>query len=403
MAKGDEKSSHGAADGCPVEDVHVARWNNRHRIIATASQDFLDRPDQVATVNRSLFRSLVIDAIPGLRGATPEDEDVDRWFVNSSVEKRLLIVRGQQQALRSALAHAVFMELVGDVLPLLEAGEPLVPSTAEMSRDGEYVGDVINIPYRGEYHRFMLAGARWIQGPSLIFTESAKAPDHPHHQLLVATHSAQCTVHGVRTEQYANKFRTAYRGIIRDHGDLVSYRPLFLANFQDMMIPLVAAQKAYLARMHGEGGGFPWPEEITGLVLANLDMLSLPARMKREAALKVISHPVIRYADRPMEDKPFASMPPLFALEDPGDLKLKLAPEFVYLQSARHSFCAGLVAHRSSDPRGRETAERLLAAAGLRSGRPPGSPDYGKIDPITILGIIAARIARDTIFRESPF
>jgi len=247
-----------------------------------------------------------------------------------------------------------------------------------------------------------LPGPDGYRGRLLFFTESVKAPDHPYHQLLAATHSAQSTVHGVRTEQYATKFRTAYRGIIRDHEDLVSYRPLFLANFQDMMIPLVAAQKACLARMHGEGGGFPRPEEIARLVLANLDMLSLPARMKREAALKVIPHPVIRYADRPMEDKPFASMPPLFVLEDAGDLKLKLAPEFAYLQSARHSFCAGLVAHRSSDPRGRETAERLLSAAGLRSGRPPGGPDYGKIDPITILGIIAARIARDTIFRESP-
>src|SRR5579884_516597 len=230
-----------------------------------------------------------------------------------------------------------------------------------------------------------LPGPDGYRGRLLFFTESVKAPDHPYHQLLAATHSAQSTVHGVRTEQYATKFRTAYRGIIRDHEDLVSYRPLFLANFQDMMIPLVAAQKACLARMYGEGGGFPRPEEIARLVLANLDMLSLPARMKREAALKVIPHPVIRYADRPMEDKPFASMPPLFVLEDAGDLKLKLAPEFAYLQSARHSFCAGLVAHRSSDPRGRETAERLLSAAGLRSGRPPGGPDYGKIDPITIL------------------
>jgi len=125
--------------------------------------------------------------------------------------------------------------------------------------------------------------------------------------------------------------------------------------------------------------------------------------MKREAALKKIPHPTIRYADQPMEDEPFALMPLLFtAVGSAGELRLKLAPEFAYLQSARHGFCAGLITHRSSDPRSRETAEGILSAAGVPSGRSPQNPDYGKIDPITILGIIATRIARDTIFRENP-
>lgn len=394
VAKGDQKKSHGSG----------AQRNDRHRIIETASQGFLDRPGQVATENRNLFRSLVMDAIPALRSGTPKDEDVEEWYVNSPVEKRLLIARGQQQALRSALTHVVFIELASDILSILESGESLVPPTGEMPQDDEYVGDVIRVPYFGEYHRFMLAGVRWIQRPSFDLIESVKSPDHPYYRLLVAAHSIQLTVRGARAEQQDTRSRTAYQGTIRAHEDLATYRPLFLANLQDVMIPLVAAQKAYLSRRHAEDKRSPQPNEIVRLILANLGTLSLPAFMKREAALKVIPHPVIQYADRPMEDKPFASMRPLLvAVGDAEGLRLAPVPEFGYLQSARRSFCAGLIAHRSSDLRGRETAERLLSAAGAPSGRSPRNPDYGKIDPITILGIVGARIARDTIFRESPF
>ncbi len=394
MVKGDENRSHGLS----------AQRNDRHRIIEIASQGFLDRPDQVAAENRNLFRSLVMDAIPSLRSGTPKGEDVEEWYVNSPVEKRLLIARGQQQALRSALTHAVLIELASDILPILESGESLVPLTGEMPRDDEYVGDVIRVPYFGEYHRFMLAGVRWIQRPSFDLIESVKNPDHPYHRLLVTAHSIQLTVRSARAEQHDTRSRTAYQGTIRAHEDLAAYRPLFLANLQDMMIPLIAAQKAYLSRRHVEDKRSPQSKEIVRLVLANLGTLSLPALMKREAALKVIPHPVIQYAERPMEDKPFASMRPLLvAVGDVEGLRLAPAPEFAYLQSARRSFCAGLIAHRSSYLRGRETAEKLLSAAGAPSGRSPGDPDYGKIDPITILGIVGAHIARDTIFRESPF
>jgi hypothetical protein len=346
---------------------------------------------------------LVVGTIPALQGKTPGHKDIDTWFVNSPIERRLLIVRGQQQALRSALAHVVFIELAGGILPLLEGGESLVPSAREMPRGDAYIGDAIRVSYLGGYHQFMLAGVRWIQQPSFDFIESVRKPGHPYHQLLVATCDIHSVVRSARLEQQATGLRTAYQGIIRDPEDLGSYQPLFLGNLQDMIIPLVAAQKAYLARVGAEDEGCPWPEEVVRLVLANLDTLSLLAHMKREAALRKISHPVIRYADRPMEEKPFAPMPPMFVVVgDPGEFRLELAPEFAYLQSAKHSFCAGVITHRSADSRGREIAERLLSVAGIPSGRPPGSPDYGRIDPITILGIIGARIARDTIFRESP-
>jgi hypothetical protein len=393
-----------AGGGCPVEEISGARRNERHRIIAAASQDFLDKPDQISSVNRDLFRCLVVNTIPVLQGKAPDDKDVDTWFANSPVERRLLIVRGQQQALRSALAHVVFIDLAGSILSLLERGESLVPPAKEMPRDDAYVGDVIRVPYSGGYHQFMLAGARWIKQPSFDFVESVRNLGHPYHQLLVAMCNIQSAVRSGRMEQQGKRSHAAHQGVIRDPEDLRSYQPLFLGNLQDMMIPLVAAQKAYIARVGEEDRGSPRPEEIVRLVLANLDTLSLPAHMKREAALKIIPHPLIRYADQPMEEKPFASMPPLFAVV--GDLeesRLELAPEFAYLQSAKRSFCAGVITHRSSDPRGRETAERLLSAAGAPSGRSPRSPDYGKIDPITILAIIGARTARDTIFRESPF
>jgi hypothetical protein len=124
MRRRDEKSG----GGCPIEEVPGARRNERHSIIAAASQDFLDQPGQVPAVTRDLFRSLVMDTIPTPYGKGPEDKDVDRWFANSPVERRLLIARGQQQAIRSALAHVVFIKLAGGILPLLEGAESLVPS-----------------------------------------------------------------------------------------------------------------------------------------------------------------------------------------------------------------------------------------------------------------------------------
>jgi hypothetical protein len=392
-----------AAGGCPAEGAPGTIRNERHRIIAAASQDFVDKPDRIPSVNRNLFRSLVAGAIPALQGEIPGDKDVDAWFANSPTERRLLITRGQQQALRSALAHVIFIDLARNILPLLEGDDPLVPPAKEMPPADAYVGDVIKVPYPGEYHQFMLAGVRWIQQPSFKLVDSAKNPGHPYHRLLVATHAIQSAVRSTRMELQGQKFHTVHQGIIRDDEDFDSYRPLFLGNLQDMMIPLVAAQKAYLTQARKESKGPPRPDEIVRLILANLDTLSLPARMKREAALKRIAHPVIRYADQPMEEKPFASMPPMFATAGgPGELRLKLAPEFAYLQSVSSSFCAGLIAHRSADLRGQETAERLLSAAGVPSDRSPASLDYGKIDPITILAIIATRIARDTIFRETP-
>jgi hypothetical protein len=141
-----------------AEDVPGAGRNDRHRIISAASQDFLDKPGQVPIVNMNLFRSLVVDTIPALRGKTSKDKDIDSWFANSPVERRLLIGRGQQQALRSALAHAAFIELAGSILALLEGDESLVPSPKEMPQVDAYVGDAIRAPYRGGYHQFMLAG-----------------------------------------------------------------------------------------------------------------------------------------------------------------------------------------------------------------------------------------------------
>jgi hypothetical protein len=133
----------------------------------------------------------------------------------------------------------------------------------------------------------MLAGVRWIQWPSFDFIESVRNPGHPYHQLLVATHKIQSAVHSGRIEQKDKRSHTAHRGIIRDHEDFASYRPRFLGNLQDMMIPLVGAQKS-LPRPRARKRQEPsmTREEVVRLVLANLDTLSLPARMKREAALK---------------------------------------------------------------------------------------------------------------------
>jgi len=211
-----------ASGGCPAEDVPGAGRNDRHRIISAASQDFLDKPDQVPIVNMNLFHSLVVDTIPALRGKTSKDKDIDSWFANSPVERRLLIARGQQQALRSALAHVAFIELAGSILALLEGDESLVPSPKEMPQVDAYVGDAISVPYRGGYHQFMLAGVRWIQWPSFDFIESVRNPGHPYHQLLVATHKIQSAVRSGRIEQKDKRSHTAHRGIIRDHEDFAS-------------------------------------------------------------------------------------------------------------------------------------------------------------------------------------
>lgn len=394
----------GEADGgCPVTEAPGARRKRHHEIITTASQDFLDKPDQVHALNRDLFCSLAANAIPALEGKIAEKNNIGEYLANSPIEKRLLIARGQHQALRSALTHLVFMELAESVLPLLERDEALLLSAQEICGGGTYVCGVIKTPYLGAYHQFMLCGVRWIQQPALRFIELLRRPGHPYHQLFVATYEAQSVVRGQRLEQQRRRPHHTYQGIIRDPENFQSYQPLFIANLEDVMITLVAAQKAYLARANKKNGNCPRPEMIARLVLTNLETFSLPARMKREAALKKLSHPAIRYANQPMKDNPFAQMPSIFVVVgDLPQLKLDLAPEFTYLKSVSQSFCAGVIAHRSGGRRGQEVAERLLSVAGVPSGRPPDNPDYGKIDPITALVIIGVHIAKDTIFRESP-
>jgi hypothetical protein len=388
----------------PAKKSGGMRRMRRHEAIAMASQDFLDRPDQISTITRSLFHRLTVDAIPVLQGATSKQVDVDAWFARSPVEKRLVIARGQQQALRSALTHLVFMQLAAGILPLLERNETLALPPEERCSGDAYICDVIKMPYLGVYHQFMLAGARWIQQPALRFIESLRSPGHRYHQLFAATYESQAVVRKYRIEQQKNKPHRADRGIIRDSEDFQAYQPLFIANFQDVMIALVAAQKAYRAQVNKKDDNRPRPEAIARFALANLDTLFLPAYMKRETALRKMSHPAIRYANQPMKEKPFADMPPIFSVVgDLPQLKLDLAPEFAYLKSVSHSFCAGIVTHRSRSRRGQEIAERLLSVAGVPSGRSPESPNYGRVDPVTVLGIIGVRIAKDTIFRERPF
>ena len=388
----------------PTQKSGGMRRMRRHEAIATASQDFLDRPDQISTIAWNLFNRLTVDAIPVLQGVTSKEVDVDAWFARSPVEKRLVIARGQQQALRSALAHLVFIQLAESILPLLERNESLALPPEEMCGGDAYICDVIKTPYLGVYHQFMLAGARWIQQPALRFIESLRSPEHRYHQLFAVTHEIQAVVRKYRIEQQQNKLHRADHGIIRDFEDFQTYQPLFIANFQDVMIALVAAQKAYLARVNKKDDNCRRPEAVARFVLANLDTLFLPAYMKREAALKKMSHPAIRYANQPMKEKPFADMPSIFSVVgDLPQLKLDLAPEFAYLKSVSHSFCAGIVTHRSKSRRGQEIAERLLSVAGVPTGRSPESPNYGRVDPVTILGIIGVRIAKDTIFRERPF
>jgi hypothetical protein len=395
-----------AGGGCQVEEGPEGPGTRRkrdHGMIATASQDFLDKPDQVRAVNRDLFGSLVVNAIPALEGEIAERKNAGEYFANSPVGKRLLIARGQHQALRSALTHLVFTELVEGILPLLEKGEALPLSAQEMRSSDAYVCGVIKTPYLGAYHQFMLVGGRWVQQPALRFIELLKRPDHRYHQLFVATYEAQSMVRRQRLEQQRYGSHHAYHGIIRDPEEFQSYQPLFIANLEDVMIALVAAQQAYRARAEKKYDSCMQSETIARLVLANLDTFSLPTRMKRDAALKKLSHPAIQYANQPMKENPFAYMPSMFDVV--GDLpqpKLDLAPEFAYLKSVSQSFCAGVVAHRSSGRRGQEVAERLLSIAGVPSGRSPDNPNYGKIDPITILAIIGVHIAKDTIFRESP-
>jgi hypothetical protein len=392
-----------AGEECPIKEARSARRRRHHEIIARASQDFLNKPDQVHATNRALFCSLVADVIPAFEDGTADWNAIRAHFVNSSIEKRLRIVRGQHQALRSAFVHLVFVELAAGVLPSLERKEDLTLPAQEARNGVSYVCDLIKTLYRGAYHQFMLAGARWIQQPALQFIELLRSPKHPYHQLFAATHEAQCAVSGLRSEQQRHRPHHASQAIIRHPEDFRSYQPLFIGNLQDVLILLVAAQKAYLARMNQEDGSNSWSDAIGRLVLANLGTFSLPARMNREAGLKKISHPAIRYANRPMEAKPFAHMPAIFAVTgDRQDLKLDLTPEFAYLKSANQSFCAGVIPHRSHDRRGQEVAERVLSVAGVPTGRLPEHRDYGRIDPLAILGIIGVHIAKDTIFRESP-
>jgi hypothetical protein len=392
-----------AGGGCSAKEGPAARRKRYHEIIATASQEFLDKPDQVRAVNRDLFRSLVANDILALESKIAERKNASEHFANSPIGKRLLITRGQHQALRSALAHLVFTELAEDILPLLEKGEALPLPAQEMRNDDAYVCGVTKTPYLGAYHQFMLVGVRWVQQPALRFIELLKRPDHRYHQLFVATYEAQSMLRRHRLEQQRRRPHHTYRGIICDPEEFQSYKPLFIANLEDVMIALVAAQKAYFARVAKEDDNCPRSETIARLVLANLDTFSLPARMKREAALKKLSHPAIQYANQPMTNNPFVYMPSVFdVVGELPQLKLDLAPEFAYLKSVNQSFCAGVVAHRSSGRRGREVAEKLLSIAGVSSGRSPDNPDYGKIDPITTLGIIGVHIAKDTIFRVNP-
>jgi hypothetical protein len=384
-------------------DGSGTRIKRDHEMIAAASQDFLDKPDQVCTLNGDLFWSLVVNATPALEAEIAERKNASEYFANSPVGKRLLIARGQHQALRSALTHLVFTELAESILPLLEKGEALPLSAQEMRSSDAYLCGVIKTPYLGAYHQFMLVGVRWIQQPALRFIELLKRPDHRYHQLFVATYEAQSMVRRQRLEQQQRRPHRTYHGIIRDPEEFQSYQPLFIANLEDVMIALVAAQQAYHARADKKYDTCMQSETIARLVLANLDTFSLPARMKQDAALRKLSHPAIQYANQPMRENPFGYMPSIFhvvgGLPQP---KLDLTPEFAYLKSVSQSFCAGVVAHRSSDRRGRDVAERLLSIAGVPSGRSPDNPNYGKIDPITTLGIIGVHIAKDTIFRVSP-
>jgi hypothetical protein len=393
-----------AGSECPVGEAPGTRRRRHYEIIATASQDFLNKPDQVHATNRDLFCSLIADVIPELKDDVAGGNDVRAHLVSSPIEKRLLIARGQHQALRSALVHLVFVELAAGVLPVLERKETLTFPAQEARSGDSYACNVIKAPYRGAYHQFMLAGARWVQQPAVEFIESLRSPEHSYHQLFAATHEAQCAVRRQRIEQQRRRPHHTFQAIIRDPEDFRSYQPLFIGNLQDILIILVAAQKAYLAHISQEVGGNSQSDAIAKLVLANLDTFSLPARMNQEAALKKISHPAVRYANRPMEAKPFVHMPTIFAVVgDHQNLKLDLTPEYAYLKSVHQSFCAGVVPHRSRDRGGQKVVERLLSVAGVPSGRLSGHQDYGKIDPLTILGIIAVHIAKDTIFRESPF
>ncbi|MDQ3899463.1 MAG: hypothetical protein M3319_03090, partial [Actinomycetota bacterium] len=187
------------------------------------------------------------------------------------------------------------------VLPALEREGTLTLSAQEMRSGDSYVCGVIKTPYRGTYHQFMLAGARWVQQPAVQFIELLRSPGHPYHQLFAATHEAQCALHRQRIEQQQRRSRHTSQAIMSDHDDFRSYQPLFIGNLQDVLIILVAAQKAYLARINQGDRSDSHSDAIARLVLANLDTFSLPARMNQEAALKKIPHPAIRYANRSME------------------------------------------------------------------------------------------------------
>jgi hypothetical protein len=392
-------------DEGPPQVARRARFKRRHDIIARASEDFLDKPEQVTTVGRQLFQDLVSNTIPALHGKTVNHEEAAAWFANIPAERRLLIARGQHQALRAALTHVAFTEIARHALPLLEGTEPLIPHDQETVPHDAYVGDAIGTPYRGQYHQFMLAGVRWVQRPSFDFVDAIKRPDHPYHELFVATYAARCALRGIRGERHRERTHSGYPRSVRKAEDAASYRPSFLGNLQDIMITLVAAQKAYIATAEKDGKrALLDPHLVARFVLNNLDTFSLPARMKRDAALKKISHPTVRYVSRPMDEKPFAAMPSIFvAVGDSPDLRLEPVPDLMYLKSSHPSFCAGIVPHRSPDLSTRRVVETVLAAAGVPSGRSPHSPDYGRIDPLTILAIIGTRIAEDTIFREHPF
>jgi hypothetical protein len=383
-----------------------AQLKSRYQIIARASQGLLDKPEQVASINSKLFYDLVVNAVPGFHSKAIDPEEARWWFLKSSVEKRLLIVRGQHQAFRSALAHLAFVEIARRVLSLIEGAEPLMPAAQETIPHDAYVGDAIGIAYRGQYHQFMLAGVWWVQRPSLDFVGAVRKPNHPYHKLFVATYAAQCALRRIRMEWQREGSGNTHPWILRQLEDVASYQPSFLGNLQDIMITLVAVQKAYIAAQAEKDNkrALPDPHRIARFVLDNLDIFSLPARMKRDAALRKISHPVLRYTSRPMDEKPFADIPPIFVAGGASpELKLELVPELMYLRSANPSFCAGIIPHRSPDLSTRRVVEKVLSAAGVPSGRTAHGPDYGKIDPLTLLAIIGTRIAEDTIFREHPF
>ncbi len=396
-----------------LEEKDSGKKKRRRAIIVKASQAFVDNPRQTDDIKKQLFFDLATNQIPKLQGKS--EEGIKEGFNNSPVGARLKIVRGMHQALRGALSHLAFARITEGILPSLEnnlKGNSLIPSAKDVPHNDAYICEEIDARYQGQDHVFMITGVYWTKQQASDFFDSIKrkGPEHKYYSLLTATHEVNIEFGNLVREQKENDAKKGSKKRRKHiiYEDFESYQPRFLANLNETMRLLVAAQMGYIQRLESEGiNSLPHPDEVVNLVLRNLETFSLPANM--ESAEFILKFPDLQKQDPDQSSvplyvqKPFADMRQIFTVVGPLEAPvLELAPEFLYLYDAVPRFCGGNIEFQSRDEKSAETTERLLFTAGLPQ-RSSEDPAYGRIDAVKNISILGAYIARDTIFTVSPY